>query len=224
MSNWFSANWQWLFGSACTLVGGGFALFKFKWTISDNKRRKGGTAIQGVDVVGGTGDNALIGEGASVSGILTVGSNNVQNITVAAPVGSAQIPTTNRRPSSPTGNDIRIKEENILKELPLVLREETRNKFLDTFVGVRVEWPISIYEIISLESPLRRPIAPGEDDLMIHARYGDKIWGAWIRLYVRSEDYPDLKTVTGSHHAFLEGKIRRIEHMYIIVDVSNLSL
>jgi hypothetical protein len=208
---WIVAHKEWVFGVFCSATAGAFALTK--WLFSLRRSRLG--ARTQLAVSGTSNGAAMVAEGATV-GALIVGSNNIQTV-ISQPAPPARIPLRQRLQTSPNGNEIRQREEDTVKGVPLYLQSEIRRKFLAAFANVKVAWGITLYGI-------RKMGESGGDELLVRARYGEEAWGAWVSFTVKADDYPLLKTIVEGHRAFVEGRIRMIRSDDIILDVSKLEV
>lgn len=217
--SWVVAHIEWVFGALCTVAGGVFAFIKWYFPRTASRRDTGETQIS---VEGSQNTTALIAAGASVNAPMIVGSNNVQNVTLS-PVGE-HIPIQQRKPSSPTANEIRHKEETVLQNIPLTQQKDVLKRFYEAYSDLQVRWPIRLYGIQSLAELQRLPRLPQDDSWVVEARYGEESWGAFIGFHVKVSDFPILKTVGLAHRAFIEGRIKRIDGRDISVEVSKLEV
>src|ERR1700679_4184479 len=105
---WIIANKQWCLTALGSAAAGAFAFLKWVWPL-----RKGQSSeIRGEKIVdlSGSGTEAMRIEG-SVTGCVIAGSNNVQTVTINHAVSHIHLPISERKPSSPTLEEIRIREE-----------------------------------------------------------------------------------------------------------------
>jgi hypothetical protein len=220
---WVIAHKEWCFTVLCSAAAGIFAVIKWRFSFMKSTAANR-EADNNLSIKGDLNNVALIAEGASVNSPFMVGSNNVQNVVIAQNPSHVKFSIDMRKASSPTGNEIRQREEGTLQGIPMYLQHNVREQFYASFRNVEVAWPIRLYEIHKLGELRGRPLDPEEDDLVVEARYGDESWGARIRFTVKTSDYPILKTICGAHRAFVEGRISRIEGMDIVLEVSGMQV
>lgn len=61
-----------------------------------------------------------MGAGATVTGGVIAGSHNVQTVVINHSTQPVEIPIRERKSSTPTGNEIRQRQDDVLKGIPLV--------------------------------------------------------------------------------------------------------
>jgi hypothetical protein len=211
--DWVIAHKEWCFSTLCAAFGGAFAILKWVWPLAKG-REKSRSGSETSIVLGGTGNTlTAVGIGATVNGGVIVGSHNVQNVVINHNQNPVEIPIRDRKSSTPTGNEIRQRQKDALNGIPLVLKGDVLQKYLDGFVNLPVAWPIKIDGVWP---------RTGSEDLRIGATYGEEAWGACIRFNVRGSDFPILKTLEDGHLAFVQGRICEINEYVIELEVSNL--
>lgn len=210
---WIAANKEWCFGAICSIAGGMFAFFK--WFLPQ-RRKHTLKAPEQTDASPGKGGALTMKFEGSVVGGVIAGSNNVQTVVVNQAVEATRTPIRDRRPSSPTANEIRQRQSSALEGIPLYLRSDTRKNLLDSNIGLKVEWPIRLSGVWKTQRKT------AEDILTVHARYGDENWGAFIKFEVEERHYPVLKTLHEGHKAFVEGQIIAIDDYMIEIGVASL--
>jgi hypothetical protein len=216
--DWVIANKEWSYATLAGLLTGAFAVFKW---VFPKKAGEPKASPTGIAVSGAQNNLALIAQGAFVNGPMIVGSNNV----VAHNVGAVPVPARDRSATSPTAVEIRQREEAALKAIPLYQKKETRDRFYDSYLGVRVGWPVNIYGVKTSEEIYSPLPGPRDQDkfLLIYARYG-KALGPCIQFRVGKNDYPLLKTIGENHYAFVEGTIEQIDLINILLNVQELHI
>jgi hypothetical protein len=220
MFSWIVEHKEWSFATLCTVSAGVFAFIK--WAAPRNSQ-KAAKSEGGIDVQDSHNSLSVITAGGSINAPMIVGSNNFQSVTIAPPPAKVPIPIRQRKATSPTGNDIRQKEASALQDIPLFLQTETRKRLLNSYLNIDVGWPIRLYGVSQLGEYVGRP-ALFDDELLVNARFGEESWGACIRFIVRASDFPILRTVSEAHHAFVEGRIKRVEGMDIVLEISSLEV
>lgn len=209
--NWIITNKEWVFGAVCTVAGGAFALFKW---VFPRPNQKSDAAQNNVALTVGAGTSitapvqntatVAVAAGASINAPVIAGSNNVQNVTMhTAPV---YIPIQQRRPSSPTANEIRQTESKI--------PPYQRKQFLRNYIGLKVQWPVrlaGIQEVDYLDLVTKTP------RWLVQFRYGKEEWGAWIDFTTDDiEKFPMLKVAKTGWWAWIEGEIIDADHDFTL--------
>jgi hypothetical protein len=221
--SWVVEHKEWSFATVCTVSGGVFAFIK--WLAQRNRqqepRTNGGARVE---VEGSQNNLALIAAGTAINAPVIIGSNNVQSFVMSPSPDGTQVPIRQRKPTSPTGNEIRQKEESVLEGIPLTLQGEVQKRLWDSYLHINIGWPIRLYKISTLAEINRLHIQSPDDEWVVEARYGEESWGAKIYFSVKVSDYPILKTVGSGHRAFAEGHIKRIDSGYICLEVSRLEV
>ena len=195
---WVIANKEWSFTVLCAVSGGVFAFLKWKWLIAKNREKSRFIPEDSIAQNGSGNTFAAIGRGAVVTGGVITGSHNVQTVLINPNLHLPQTPIQERKSSAPTGNEIRKREDGVVKGVPLVMQRDVLQRYRNSFLNVSVAWPIKIHGVY--------PQRNGEI-ITVDARYGEENWGALIRFDVRGSDYPILNTLEEGHSAFLRGRI-----------------
>jgi hypothetical protein len=213
VSAWVIAHKEWCFTVLCAICGGVFALLKWIWPMmKHNEKLKSGNGDS--FAINGSGNTvAAVARGATVHGGVIAGSNNVQTVVINHNSHQAETPIRERKPSTPTGNEIRQRKDAVLKGVPLVMQHEVLQKYLKGFVNLSVAWPIKVHGVYS---------KLGSETLTVDARYGEESWGAYIRFKVPKSDFPILNTLEDGHGAFVEGRICEIDDHLIEIEVAKL--
>lgn len=211
--DWVIAHKEWCFTVLCATVGGAFALLKWIWPSRETLKSSHSNlaAIEG-------SDNAIVAVayGATITGPVVAGSHNTQSVVINQinhSLHAPELPIRDRKPSSPTGNEIRQRQDSLLKGVPLVIQKDVLNQYLNGFLHVPVAWPIGLCDVYRSLS--------GEY-LIVDARYGEESWGAYLRFNVRETDFPILNTLAKGHFGFVEGRILAITEHLIEIEVSKL--
>jgi hypothetical protein len=209
---WISDHKEWCFTVICAMLGGAFAVLKWVWPSAKSLRIEGPSTTQLNNAETAT---VAIGDGAVVTGGVIAGSNNIQSVVINHGLSTPEIPIRMRKPSTPTGNEIRQKQGEVVKGIPLVMRREVLQKYLSNFRGLSVAWPIRIYGVY----PQKQTGA-----LTVDGRYGDEEWGAFVRFEAQGADHPKLNTLEEGHYAFLEGRIVGMDEWVITIEITALAL
>jgi hypothetical protein len=218
--SWIVEHKEWSFATLCTVSAGVFTFIKWALPRNSQSAKKSESGIQ---VEGSQNNLSVIAGGTSINAPVMVGSHNVQSVTMAPSPVAVQTPIRQRKPTSPTGNEIRQREESTLRGIPLYLQAETRKRLLDSYLNIQVGWPVRLYGVRPLGEYVGRPKL-FDDELLVTARFGEESWGACIRFIVKASDYPILRTVSEAHCAFVEGRIKQIEGIDIILEISSLEV
>ena len=119
---------------------------------------------------------------------------------VAASDRTEAVGEMQRTPTLPSANDIAITVD---KAPP-----QQRAQVGQNYVGLQVSWPVIVWGVTPLH----------DGSCSVHFAYGDKIWGAKMRVQINPDDYPRIKTAPAAIdadpkrivHGWIEGKITEV--------------